>query len=75
MSISEARKSLPKIGKLLQNGEEYIIITKNGKPYLKVTLAEQDNVSERIGFAKGSFTVPDYFDEIDISHDFHGEIF
>ena len=40
-----------------------------------VTLAEQDNVSERIGFAKGSFTVPDYFDEIDISHDFHGEIF
>ncbi len=36
---------------------------------------KQEDISKRIGFAKGLFTIPDDFDEIDLSEDFDEEVF
>ena len=52
-----------------------VIISRNGKPVLKVTLYEDDSRKNLFGCAKGMFTIPDDFDEIDISKDFEEEIF
>lgn len=55
--------------------EDYIIISKNGKPTLKVTLVNDNPRKSFIGCAKGMFTIPDNFDDIDISKDFEEKIF
>ncbi len=52
-----------------------IIISRNGKPVLKVTLFSADDRSHLFGCAKGMFSIPDDFDGIDIADDFNGEIF
>ena len=75
-NMFEAKTNLSKIGKMLEDGtEDCVIIARNGKPFLKITLVKPDNTSKRIGIAKGLFTIPCDFDEIDISQDFEGEIF
>lgn len=51
-----------------------IIISRNGKPVLKVTLFEQSPRSSLFGAGKGLFTIPEDFDDIDISDDFEEEI-
>ena len=55
--------------------EDYVIIGRNGKPFIKITLVKPENTSNRIGIAKGLFTVPENFDNIVISEDFEGDIF
>ena len=75
-NMFEAKTNLSKIAKMLEEGkEDYVIIARNGKPLLRIVLEKESDVSKRIGLAKGSFTIPDDFDEIDISSDFEGEIF
>ena len=60
---------------MLENGEEEnVIITGNEKPLLRILPEKETDVSKKIGFAKGLFTVPDDYDEIDLSSDFEGEI-
>lgn len=54
--------------------EDMIIISRNGKPVLKVTLFEQSPRSSLFGAGKGLFTIPEDFDDIDISDDFEEEI-
>ena len=56
---------------MLKDGvEDYVIISRNGKPFMKITLVKPENTSNRIGIAKGLFTVPENFDNIVISEDF-----
>ena len=77
-SISKAKLNLPEIGEILENGnEDCVIITRRGKPYLKITLADQPDVSKRIGIAKTTFPYVnmDVFNMLDeeISKDFYEE--
>lgn len=74
-NMYEAKTNLSKISKLLEEKkEDMIIISRNGKPVLKVTLFSADDRSHLFGCAKGMFSIPDDFDGIDIADDFNGEI-
>ncbi len=74
-NIYEAKTNLSKIAKMLENKEEdYVIISKNDKPLLKVTLFEGTGRENLLGCAKGMFTVPDDFDDIDISDLFEDDL-
>ena len=55
--------------------EDCIILTRNDKPTIKMTLIEENSRKDFFGCAKGLFEVPNDFDEIDISKDFTSEIF
>ena len=83
-NMFEAKTNLSKIAKLLEEGrEDYVIIARNGQPLLRVILEKKTDAKnkfleeepKRIGLAKGMFTIPDDFDEIDVASDFEGEIF
>ena len=75
-NMFEAKTNLSKIAKMLEDGEEdYVIVARNGKPLLRITLEKHPDVSKRFGIGKGLFTIPEDFDEIDLSADFEGEIF
>ena len=75
-NMYEAKTNLSKISKLLEDGkEDVIIISRNGKPVLKVTLYDNDTRRNFFGCAKGMFNIPDNFDDIDITEDFTGDIF
>ena len=75
-NMFDAKTNLSKIAKMLEEGtEDYVIIARNGKPLLRITLEKQKQASERFGIAKGMFSVPENFDETDISEDFEGDLF
>ena len=75
-NMFDAKTNLSRIAKMLEEGtEDYVIVARNGKPLLRITLEKQKQASERFGIAKGRFSVPENFDEIDISEDFEGDLF
>ena len=75
-NMYEAKTNLSKICRLLEEKkEDMIIISRNGKPVLKVTLFEQSPRSSLFGAGKGLFTIPEDFDDIDIANDFEETIF
>lgn len=75
-NMYEAKTNFSKIAKMLEEKEEdYVVISRNGKPILKITLYNENPRKNLFGCAKGMFEVPDDFDDIDISEDFKGEIF
>lgn len=75
-NMYEAKTNLSKISRLLEEKkEDVVIISRNGKPVLRVTLYENNSRKSLFGAGKGLFTIPDNFDEIDISDDFEGEVF
>lgn len=75
-NMYEAKTNLSKISKLLEEKkEDVVIISRNGKPILKVTLYEDVGREKLFGCGKGMFKIPKNFDDIDISDDFIGEIF
>ena len=75
-NMYEAKTNLSKISKLLEDKkEDFVIISRNGKPILKVTLYEDADREKLFGCAKGMFKIPKNFDDIDITSDFKGEIF
>jgi len=65
-SMLEAKTNLSKIGKLLSNGEDdYVIVSNNGKPYLKITLYKE-NSEFVLGILKGKHMFedePDWFND------------
>ncbi|MBR0475153.1 MAG: hypothetical protein IJJ19_09150 [Erysipelotrichaceae bacterium] len=65
-SMLEAKTNLSKIGKLLSNGEDdYVIVSNNGKPYLKITLYKE-NSEFMLGILKGKHMFedePDWFND------------
>lgn len=74
-NMYEAKTNLSKISRILENKEEdYVLISRNGKPVLKVVLYEENSRENFFGCAKGTFEIPDNFDDIDIESDFEGEI-
>ena len=75
-NMYETKTNLSKITKMLEDGiEDTIVICRNGKPILKVTLFDNSERRNFIGCAKGMFEIPENFDDIDISSDFSQEIF
>jgi len=64
MNVLEAKTNFSKIIAMLERKEEKeVIVARAGKPVVKITWIEQEDVSKRIGIAEGKFTVPDDFDE------------
>lgn len=64
VNVLEAKTEFSKLIRLLESKkEDYITVARNGKPAVRMTLIEQTPVSNRIGFAKGKFTVQGDFDE------------
>lgn len=65
-NMLEAKTDLSKLVKLLETGEEDVIyIARNNVPVVQMTPVDLKAPSERIGIAKGRFTVPDEFDSWD----------
>ena len=58
VNILEAKTDFSKLIRLLETKkEDYITVARNGKPVVKITLINETPVSNRIGIAKGKFTV------------------
>ena len=69
VSIREAKANLSKLLRLVETcKEEQIIITRYGKPVVKMVIYSEGSVSKRIGLAKGKLKSPadldKYNDEI-----------
>ncbi len=63
VSIREAKTNFSKLIRLLETKEEdFISVTRNGRPVVKITLINETPVPNRIGIAKGKFTVKGDFD-------------
>ena len=63
VNILEAKTDFSKLIRLLETKrEDYITVARNGKPVAKITLINETPVSNRIGIAKGKFTVHGDFD-------------
>lgn len=63
VNILEAKTDLSKLIRLIEtNREDEIRVARNGTPVVKMTAIEKKPVSNRIGIAKGKFTMPDDFD-------------
>ena len=64
VSVMQAKERLYELLGMLEDGEEnQIVITRKGKPVAKIMDYYRDPApAQRIGIAKGKFTVPDDFD-------------
>ena len=70
-NMYEAKTNLSRISKLLEDKkEDCVILSRNGKPIIKMTLVDDNPRKNLFGCAKGMFEIPDDFDDIDISKDF-----
>ena len=59
----EAKTDFSKLIRLLESKrEDSIIVARNGRPVVKMTLVDDSPVSRRIGIAKGKFRAPEDFD-------------
>ncbi len=65
INIHEAKTHLSRLVEEAANGNGFII-AKSGRPIARVVPLEKpkDNVSKRIGFLKGTFKLPENFDEV-----------
>ena len=63
VNVLEAKTDFSKLIRLIEtNREDEIRVARNGKPVVKIVAIDKKPVSERIGIAKGKFTMPDDFD-------------
>ena len=63
VDIQEAKTDFSKLIRLLETKkEDYITVARNGKPVVKITRISEAPVANRIGIAKGRFTVKSGFD-------------
>ena len=66
VDIHEARTNLSKLIEQAMTRDEGFIITRSGKPLVKVVpIGPDDQPKRRIGFLKGRSTVPDDFKATD----------
>ena len=64
VSIFEAKTHFSRIVESLVNGmDDQVVISRHGKPVVRVVPLEKADVSKRIGLAKGRFEVPDHIDD------------
>jgi prevent-host-death family protein len=64
VNIHEARTHLSRLVEAAAKGEPFVI-TKAGKPLVKVVPVDAPATPRRLGFMRGAFTVPDDFDTMD----------
>ena len=63
VNVLEAKTNFSKLISLLEEKQESeVIVCRSGNPVAKITLIQED-VSRRIGGAKGQFVCPDDIDE------------
>ena len=63
VSIVEAKRDLSKLIRLLETGkEDTILVTRHGKPVIKMTHIEEVPISKRIGVARDRFKASEDFD-------------
>jgi prevent-host-death family protein len=63
VNMFEAKTNLSRLVEAVASGEEAeIVIARNGKPAARIVPIEASRKGQRIGIAKGLFTVPDDFD-------------
>ena len=63
VNILQAKTDFSKLVRILESKrEDTIVVSRYGKPVVKITLVDQPVVPKRIGIAKGKFKAPDDFD-------------
>lgn len=63
VNIMEAEADFSELVRLLETKkEESIVVSRAGKPVVRITLYNDDATSKRIGVAKGKFAPPVEFD-------------
>jgi len=63
VSLFDAKTHLSRIVEDLTSGKEQeVVISRHGKPMVRVLAIRPKNASQRIGIAKGQFVVPDDID-------------
>ncbi len=63
VSLFDAKTHLSRIVEELTSGsEQEVIISRHGKPMVKVVAIHPKEITHRIGLAKGQFIVPDDID-------------
>ncbi|HAP43063.1 MAG: hypothetical protein A2087_09295 [Spirochaetes bacterium GWD1_61_31] len=64
VNIFQAKTELSKLIAMLEDkSQESIVIARNGKPVARLMPANQPDIRQRIGVARGLFTAPDNLDE------------
>jgi prevent-host-death family protein len=62
-NLREAKSNLSRLVEAVEYGHETeIVIARNGRPAARLTASEAPVAAQRIGVAKGLFTVPDTID-------------
>ncbi len=65
VSLFDAKTHLSRIVEELTSGvEQEIVISRHGKPMVRVVAIRPKDASNRIGLAKGNFVVPDDLDAV-----------
>ena len=65
-NMLEAKTDLSKFVRMLESGEEDVVyIVRNNVPVVQMRVIDLPRETQRIGVAKGRFSVPDDFDEWD----------
>jgi len=63
VNVLEAKTEFSKLIRLVETGrEDCIIVSRYGKPVVKMVVYNDQPVSKRIGIAEGKFKIPDDFD-------------
>jgi len=62
INLKEAEKKLSQLFKLVEKGEEVVIITEEGKSY-KITSVKKNKPKPRFGSANGLIEIADNFEE------------
>jgi prevent-host-death family protein len=66
VNMLEAKSSLSRLVDAVETGQEKeIIIARNGRPAARLVAIAARSAAQRIGVAKGRFTVPDTIDADD----------
>ena len=78
-SIYDAKTKFSEIVRNIENKDiECAVISKNGRPVAKIVPYKTMDINRRLGIAEGLINIPkefdDFFDDIDISSDFEGNI-
>lgn len=66
VNMLQAKSSLSRLVEAVESGAEHeIIIARNGRPAARLVPVAPRGAGQRIGVAKGKFTVPDTIDDED----------
>ena len=63
-SVTDAKAKFSQVVESVLQGEE-VIVTKMGKPAVKISVYESTTENNRLGLMKGKATIPDDFGEWD----------